>query len=574
MTALTEWDVVIAGAGPCGLTLANHLGMLGIRTLVLETLPALIDYPRGVGLDDESLRSFQAIQLTDSVRRHSVPNQAMRFIDRRGRVLVSINPQAQPFGWPRRSGFIQPLIDRELAFGLDRFPHVQLSLGHGVEGVVDNGDHVRIKVQSKSSQDSPAESTREITARFLVGCDGGRSAVRGMLAIPFDGKSESTKWLVIDIANDPIGTPNVSLVLRDDFPYVEIALPHGIRRFEFLVPTNADERTYEETHTIRELLKRVLPAHVNPDIIRHRVYTHHARIAPSFRRGNVFLAGDAAHLMPVWQGQGFNTGIRDATNLAWKLALAVQGRSGERLLDTYTEERHAHAAAMIDLSVLVGRIFVPGNALLRTLRNVAAPWISRIPSLRNYIAEMRFKPMPFFRSGAIVHAASPDPKGLVGKMMPQPWISDASGQSLRLDDAIGLRFALVSWSVNVDRWLGLRARRILKTLDTLSIVVRPPCQLIDREPPQDGIVVTDRDDELRRWFDIAAGSVVVLRPDRIVAAVCMPCDLDTTLDALARAMDLVQSEDPASSIYKAEIKPSNPTAVCPASRPATQGVAA
>lgn len=554
MTASNKWDVVIAGAGPCGLTLANHLGMLGIRTLVLETLPALIDYPRGVGLDDESLRSFQAIQLTEAVRRHSVPNQAMRFVDRRGRVLVSINPMAQPFGWPRRSGFIQPLIDRELALGLDRFPHVELRLGHGVEGVVDGGDGVRVKVQSTAGQGMASGSTQEITARFLVGCDGGRSAVRGMLGMPFDGKSESTKWLVIDIANDPIGTPNVSLVLRDDFPYVEIALPHGIRRFEFLVPTNADERLYEETHTIRDLLKRVMPAHVNPDIIRHRVYTHHARIAPSFRRGNVFLAGDAAHLMPVWQGQGFNTGIRDATNLAWKLALAVQGRSGDRLLDTYTEERHAHAAAMIDLSVLVGRIFVPDNSLLRTLRNVAAPWISRIPSLRSYIAEMRFKPMPFFRSGAIVHAAEPDPKGLVGKMMPQPWISDAKGQGLRLDDVVGLRFALVSWSVNVDHWLGSRARRILRTLDTVSIVVRPPCQMIDREPPQDGIVVTDRDGEMRRWFDAAPGSVVVLRPDRIVAAVCMPCDLDATLDALAQALDLVDTGDPPSLPQNAEIR--------------------
>lgn len=564
MTAVTEWDVVIAGAGPCGLTLANHLGVLGIRTLVLETLPALIDYPRGVGLDDESLRSFQAIQLTEAVRRHTVPNQAMRFIDRRGRVLVSINPKAQPFGWPRRSGFIQPLIDRELALGLDRFPHVELRLGHGVEGVVDSGDHVRIKVQSK----------QEITARFLVGCDGGRSAVRGMLGLSFDGKSESTKWLVVDIANDPIGTPNVSLVLRDDFPYVEIALPHGIRRFEFLVPMNVDERTYEETHTIRELLKRVMPAHTEPDIIRHRVYTHHARIAPSFRRGNVFLAGDAAHLMPVWQGQGFNTGIRDATNLAWKLALAVRGRSGDRLLDTYTEERHAHAAAMIDLSVLVGRIFVPDNSLLRALRNVAAPWISRIPSLRNYIAEMRFKPMPFFRSGAIVHAAAPDPKGLVGKMMPQPWIRDGDGQGIRLDDAIGLRFALVSWSVNVDRWLSPRARRILKALDTVPIVVRPPCQAIDLEPPQDGIVVTDRDGEMRQWFDAAPGSVLVLRPDRIVAAVCMPCNLDATLDALARALDLVQIEDPTSSVRQSEVERGNRTSTSLAKLLETQEVTA
>ncbi|HSV46838.1 MAG TPA: FAD-dependent monooxygenase, partial [Ramlibacter sp.] len=103
-----DYDVVIAGAGPCGLTLANHLGTLGVRTLVIEKLPALIDYPRGVGVDDEALRSFQAVGLVDAVRRHTVPNQIMRFVDRRGRVLAAIAPTAQPFGWPRRSGFIQP----------------------------------------------------------------------------------------------------------------------------------------------------------------------------------------------------------------------------------------------------------------------------------------------------------------------------------------------------------------------------------------------------------------------------------------------------------------------------------
>ena len=146
-------------------------------------------------------------------------------------------------------------------------------------------------------------------------------------------------------------------------------------------------------------------------------------------------------------------------------------------------------------------------------------------------------------------------------MMPQPWIADASGQDSRLDDAIGLRFALVSWSVNVDRWLGPRARRILKTLDTVSIVVRPPCQLTDREPPQDGIVVTDRDGDLRRWFDVAPGSVVILRPDRIVAAVCKPCDLDATLDALAKALDLVETRDPESLPHHLQSKPGKAIAI-------------
>lgn len=537
----TRHDVVIAGAGPCGLTLANHLGSLGVRTLVIEKLPALIDYPRGVGIDDEALRSFQAVGLADAVRRHTVPNQVMRFVDRRGRVLASIEPTAEPFGWPRRSGFIQPLVDRELALGLARFPQVTLAMRHAFESLSQTADGVRVTVQPVDADGAPEGASRSIEARWLVGCDGGASPVRKALGLPFEGVSESTRWLVIDLANDPIGTPNVSFRLDDDFPYVELALPHGVRRFEFMVPAGADQAEFEGDARVHALLARVLPAHVRPEIIRRRVYMHHARIAPTFRQGRVLIAGDAAHLMPVWQGQGFNTGIRDATNLGWKLALQTRGRAGPDLLDTYTQERHAHAGAMIDLSVLVGRIFVPANPLLRLARNLLGPLLSRIGPVRRHIAEMRFKPMPFFAHGAVVHADAPDPAGAVGKVFVQPRVADAAGRVQRLDDAIGLRFALVAWSARFDAWLDDDAARLLDALDARRVVVRPSCQSLEREPPAGGIVLADVDGTFKRWFDTAPGSIVVLRPDRVVAAVCNPWQLGDTLRELARKLHLEET---------------------------------
>jgi 3-(3-hydroxy-phenyl)propionate hydroxylase len=534
----TDWDVVIAGAGPTGLTLANHLGTLGVRTLVIEKLPALIDYPRGVGVDDEALRSFQAVGLVDAVRRHTVPNQIMRFVDRKGRVLAAIAPTAQPFGWPRRSGFIQPLVDRELAEGLKRFAHVSLQLQRSV-GVFNEIDGaIRIDVQPVDAAGEPTGAALNVTAKYLVGCDGGRSPVRTALGLPFDGKSESTKWLVIDIADEPIGTPNVHFVLDDEFPHVVLALPHGVLRYEFMVPEGTDEAAFESDANVQRLLARVLPAHVKPNVIRRRVYMHHARIAPTFRKGRALLAGDAAHLMPVWQGQGFNTGIRDASNLAWKLALIVKGQAGDALLDTYTQERHAHAGAMIDLSVLVGKIFVPSNPLLRMLRNVVGPWLSKLPSLRQYIAEMRFKPMPFFSEGVVVHRGAPDAKAAVGKVFMQPRVADASGKPQKLDDTIGLRFALLSWSARVDAWIDTDSRRILERLNALPVVVRPDCQALDRERPRGGVVLADVDGAFKRWFDEAPGGVVILRPDRIVAAVCKPWELNETLRALADRMHL------------------------------------
>ena len=119
------------------------------------------------------------------------------------------------------------------------------------------------------------------------------------------------------------------------------------------------EAQLSEPHKMRQLLSKVLPDPDNVELIRQRVYTHNARIAERFRVDRVLLAGDAAHIMPVWQGQGYNSGMRDAFNLAWKLALVVNGKAGEALLDSYQQERRDHAKAMIDLSVTAGNVLAP-----------------------------------------------------------------------------------------------------------------------------------------------------------------------------------------------------------------------
>lgn len=539
-----DCEVLIVGAGPTGLTLANLLGTLGVRTCVIEQLGQLIDYPRGVGVDDEALRSFQAAGLVHAVRQHTVANQIMRFVDARGRVLAAIAPTAEPFGWPRRNGFIQPLVDRELALGLQRFEHVRLSFHRSLIGFVQDEQGVDVDVQTCDAAGEPVGASTRMRTRLLVGCDGGRSTVRTQLGLGFDGVSESTRWLVIDLANDPIGTPNVTFRLDHVSPYVELALPHGIRRFEFMVPPGASEAEFESDEKVYSLLARVLPSDVRPEVIRRRVYMHHARIAPTFRSGRVLLAGDAAHLMPVWQGQGFNTGIRDASNLAWKLAMVVKGTAGERLLETYTQERFHHARAMIDLSVLVGRIFVPSNPLLRGVRNLVGPILSRIGPVRRYISEMRFKPMPYFSRGAVVHSGTPRPDGLVGKMFIQPRVADAQGKVHRLDDVIGLRFALIAWSARFDHWIDAQSHRILEQIDALTVVVRPAVQSLQREPPARGLVMSDVDGAFKRWFDDAPGAIVVLRPDRVVAAVCTPWQLGDSLRQLADALSLQQPPVP------------------------------
>lgn len=170
-TSDVDVDVLIVGAGPVGLTLANMLGIYGVRTRVVEERPTLIDYPRGVGLDDEALRTFQSIGLVERVLPHTTPNQIMRFVDGKGRLLTEIAPSDAQFGWPKRNGFVQPLVDAELLAGLDRFPHVEVAWGTAMVSCADSGARVTAELTTDSGSTT-------VTARYLVGCDGGRSATQ------------------------------------------------------------------------------------------------------------------------------------------------------------------------------------------------------------------------------------------------------------------------------------------------------------------------------------------------------------------------------------------------------------
>ncbi|KAA0107514.1 bifunctional 3-(3-hydroxy-phenyl)propionate/3-hydroxycinnamic acid hydroxylase [Mycolicibacterium sp. P1-5] len=511
-----EVDVVVVGAGPVGLTLANVLGLQGVRTLVVDERDALIDYPRGVGLDDEGLRTFQAIGLVDDVLPHTVPNQILRFYDGKRRLLAEMAPPDARFGWPKRNGFVQPLVDAELYKGLDRFENVEVAWGHPMTSITESADGVTVEVSPVGGE------TRKVNARYVVGCDGGRSATRRLMGVSFDGTTSSTRWLVVDIANDPLGHPNSEVGADPVRPYVSIAIAHGIRRFEFLIHGHETDEQAEDPAFVAQMLARLVPYPDKVDIIRRRLYTHHSRIASSFRKGRILIAGDAAHLMPVWQGQGYNSGIRDSANLGWKLAAVVKGQARDALLDSYDIERRKHARAMIDLSTTVGKVISPTNARVAAARDVVIRAASLVPTLKRYVLEMRFKPMPRYEQGAVVHSEPRSPSSAVGTLFIQPRVDTRDQQNVLLDDVIGPWFAFVCWSNNPRQLLGEKAFADWKALGAVFVALRPITQLhwTGHDDP-DVIVVGDRTGALKAWFDAHEESVMFLRPDRCIAGACI-----------------------------------------------------
>ncbi len=588
--APVDVDVVIAGAGPVGLTMANTLGLYGVRVLLVEKLDRIIDYPRAIGIDDEALRTIQATGLSDQVQAHITPDHWMRFVTASGRCFASIEPRTDEFGWSRRNAFIQPQIDELLYRGLARFPHVQVLFGHELSSFTQDGAGVSLELTG------PAGRTRSVRAAWLVGADGGNSFVRRALDIPFEGRTKPNQWIVVDVRNDPLGTPHVYMHCDAERPYVSAALPHGIRRFEFMVMPGETEEELSKPENLARLMRKVVPDPERVDYIRKRVYTHNARLAARFREGRVLLAGDAAHIMPVWQGQGYNSGLRDACNLAWKLAHVVNGLTGERLLDTYEQERRDHARMMIHLSEVAGDIFAPPTAGAAKLRDAVSLALNALPSVKQYFVEMRFKPMPRYEEGAVVapppanrrsvlgglidrsgdsalgrllglmsekkdslvgrlvHGLDVPEDSPVGRMFLQPRVLCEDGQTRRLDDVIGLNFAVIAWGTDPTWGLTPEARAVWTRLGARFITAKPAVQMAHRDDGRDGVIcVGDLGNRLKDWFARWPQSVVFLRPDRFVGAVCTPQQLSQATLDFARVLQ-VQVPDAADSADAASVR--------------------
>ncbi|WP_449432654.1 bifunctional 3-(3-hydroxy-phenyl)propionate/3-hydroxycinnamic acid hydroxylase [Pseudomonas putida] len=523
-------DVVVIGAGPVGLAIANYLGQAGVEVLQIEKLDQLIDYPRAIGIDDESLRTVQAIGLVEQVLPHTTPWHAMRFLTPKGRCFADIQPTTDEFGWSRRNAFIQPQVDAVLYRGLERFANVRTLFSRDVVEFQQDEQGVSVRMSG------PEGRQETVRARYLVACDGGNSLIRRSLDISFEGKTAPNQWIVIDIANDPLGTPNVYLCCDPVRPYVSAALPHAVRRFEFMVMPGESEEELGKPENMRKLLAKVLPDPDRVELIRKRVYTHNARLAGRFRNKRVLLAGDAAHIMPVWQGQGYNSGMRDASNLGWKLALVVKGLAAEALLDTYEQERRDHVKAMIDLSVLAGHVLAPPKRWQGALRDGVSWALNYLPAVKRYFLEMRFKPMPQYAKGALVvpagNQASP-----VGRMFIQPKVITEAGETRLLDDVIGSNFAIIAWG-NDPLW-GLSPAQVeaWRALGTCFIQVLPQVQLkAGREVPAGVIRVGDCDGRLKEWFGRYPLSIALLRPDRFIGAVAIPQTVGQVSDALLQAL--------------------------------------
>jgi 3-(3-hydroxy-phenyl)propionate hydroxylase len=366
VTAAPVHDVAIVGYGPVGAVLANLLGQAGLDVVVVEPTLDVYHLPRAAHFDDEVMRVFQGIGLAEAVLPHTTPVLGMDFVTAEGEVLFGFSSADRPkrHGWEAGYLFHQPGLERALRAGVERFDTVEVRLGLEVVGL-DTGasgsnrrridpDAVQLQVRDVANG---AEAT--VAARYVVGCDGARSFVRRSLGIGLDDQGFDQPWLVVDaILRDDAtcALPDRVLQICDPArPGTFVPMPGRHRRWELMSMGESAEELLEPD-TIARLLKPWVTVGVDVDIDRAAVYCFHALVAEEWRRGRVLLAGDAAHQMPPFLGQGMCSGIRDAANLAWKLVMILAGHATPDLLDTYQPEREPHVRAITELAVALGGI--------------------------------------------------------------------------------------------------------------------------------------------------------------------------------------------------------------------------
>jgi len=524
--AATHYPVVIIGSGPIGLTLANLLGRLDVRTLLVERNTTTVQEPRAVSIDDESLRTMQAAGVIDTVLPSLVPGYGSHYYTPGRICFARVEPTGRPYGYPRRNAFRQPILEQQLHKALSRFSHVDTLYGWRLDRYTQTDSEVTLDLLG------PGDVPRRITCDYLVGCDGASSRVRDLQGVQLAGTTFDERWLIVDLENNPNTITHTEVFCDSRRPCITLPGPNNTRRFEFKLLPGETESAMVDTATVETLI-RTHGADPAARIVRKVVYRFHARVAPQWRFARVFLAGDAAHLTPPFAGQGMNSGIRDAHNLAWKLAAVLDGKAGDGLLDSYQAERCDHIWQMVYLALRMGRVMSPRNRLHGFLIQSAFRSLKLWPAAADYFAQMKYKPKPRFTSGFIL----PDGRSrhtLVGRLLPQPFILDTQGRRQLLDEALGSGFALLIRGERAEvRFAGLN-QPIWNKLAVRRIALLPAGASATSTEAVTTLFETEEglSDTLRHFPE----SALLLRPDHYVAAVVSLADPDGMAAAIERLL--------------------------------------
>ncbi len=430
------FDVAIVGLGPVGATAANLLGKHGYKTIVIEREPGIYNKPRAISFDQEAMRIFQSIGLTEEILPWTTQYRPALYLGSEGQVIRRIDPSPEPFPlhWLPNYLFNQPGLEKALRKGLERFDTIDVRLEHQLHSMAQKRDHVSLTVQ-----DLKRETEYELSARYVWACDGASSSVRQLMDLPLEDLDFDEEWIVVDVkVNEPTKFPETNIQYCEPTrPSTYVVGPDNHRRWELMLnPDESPGDVVSDDYILGLLSRWGEPSNFN--IWRAAVYRFHALVAEVWSKGTVYLLGDAAHQTPPFMGQGMCQGIRDAANLIWKLNQVERFEASATLFRHYERERKPHVKALTEFTKSLGETICerdPAKAKARDARLEEDLRSGRMVTIRQNL-------IPNLTDG-VLDLKNGNPVGPAGRLFPQPNVVDSTGREALLDDIVGEGFLLV-----------------------------------------------------------------------------------------------------------------------------------
>jgi 2-polyprenyl-6-methoxyphenol hydroxylase-like FAD-dependent oxidoreductase len=522
-------DVAIVGYGPVGQTLSILLGERGYKVAAFDRWPALYPLPRAVFHDHEIRRVFHAMGIGKEVENISQPSSKYEWFNADWKTLVEIDWSAEsisdgPVGYLFNQPALESLLDKKAR----SLPGVSVQQGWEATGFRQLEDFCEVTLRKGSMEEGvwvPTGETQTTRARYVVGADGANSFVRKALGVPFEDLGFQEDWLVIDLQPNEgveLDVPDIGQWCNPARPTTMVPGGPGYRRWEFMRLPHETLEDLQKPEKVWELLAPwVTPEKAT--LIRYAVYKFRSLIAENWRQGRAVLAGDAAHQMPPFMGQGMCSGIRDAWNLAWRFDLILKGLASSELLDGYTAERRPQVRAVIDASIAMGQVVCISDPEAAARRDEA--YLSgRVPPL---------PPFPGLTGGLISAKRGLPCDAAAGLLSVHGQVAN-DGEQMRYDDAIQNGFHVIALDADPEQYIDTRTLDLLARIGGHAIGVTA-----DKDKAVAGRILFDVSGKYARFFSSHGAKAMIVRPDYYVfGAVAELSELPALVQELASRLSL------------------------------------